>query len=494
MNTGNWLVNKTPRSVDQLRLWSDNPRLNPEHEYIKLRDFVDELISVDSEKKDFLKLVKSISEDGFIPLDPIVVWQNTENQKYYVAEGNRRVIALKLLKNPEKSPKSIRPAIRGYASNITTESIEKIYVNVAPNFDEAEWYISQRNSTSSLQRKWSNEQQRRWIVELYDKYDGHLETIKSKTKLTTSELESTIRLLKIKDYIKLSEVNSKLTVKEFDLAKSHRFKMSILERFFNLPDARKAWGIEYDGINVNIKSNKQSFYNAFAELIKKIVGDEGDIHNGGINTRFTKDDLPTILDGLPYVSFQNVDINNTEYSPKDFEVESKDNSSANERFNTPPPENNNVSGNNKRKNLIPYNCVLQTSNQKLKQLFDELSKLTFTRKHSISVVLRVFLDLSVSEYINSEGIRVEIEEQFSKELKYINLKQKLEYIKTNQHLNQESERIIKKLLNPENDHYTLDTLNGYIHGVKTHYSTKHFLNDFWDFLYPLFETLLDITE
>jgi hypothetical protein len=89
----------------------------------------------------------------------------------------------------------------------------------------------------------------------------------SVTKLTKSELESTIRLLYIKDYIKLPEVRSHLTEDEFDLAKSHRFKISILERFFSLSDARTAWGVKYDGFNVKIISNKQSFYKAFAALI-----------------------------------------------------------------------------------------------------------------------------------------------------------------------------------------------------------------------------------
>jgi hypothetical protein len=58
--------------------------------------------------------------------------------------------------------------------------------------------------------------------------------------------------------------------------------------------------------------------------------------------------------------------------------------------------------------------------------------------YSISVVLRVFFDLSVLEYIESEGIKSSIEEQFKKELKYIILKNKLEYIKQNQELNKSS--------------------------------------------------------
>lgn len=52
---------------------------------------------------------------------------------------------------------------------------------------------------------------------------------------------------------------------------------------------------------------------------------------------------------------------------------------------------------------------------------------------------------------------------------------------------------MSKLLNPENE-YSLDVLNGYIHSNDTHYSGKQFLNGFWDFLFPLFEKILEINE
>jgi hypothetical protein len=108
----NWLNKKTPRSVDQLRLWDGNPRLNPEENHIQISDFAEDLTFDDSDKKQFFKLIKSIVEDGFIPADPVIVWKNVENEKYYVAEGNRRVLALKLLREPHKAPRSIRAFIR----------------------------------------------------------------------------------------------------------------------------------------------------------------------------------------------------------------------------------------------------------------------------------------------------------------------------------------------------------------------------------------------
>lgn len=265
-----WLNKKTPRSVDQLRLWPENPRLNPEEKHIFLTDFAEDMTLEESDRKDFFKLLKSIVEDGFIPADPVVVWKNEENEKYYVAEGNRRVLALKLLTEPNKAPKSIRGFVRTQSARINKNSIEKVLVNVAPTFEDAEWYINQRNSNSSLQKSWSRIQQQRWLSELYDKYDGDIEKITSITKMTQGELEGFIRILKVKDFVKLDEVKSYLTPDEYIDATSYKFPITILERFFSNKDVKEKWGIDYEGINVKL-TNKASFLNAYRKLIKDII-------------------------------------------------------------------------------------------------------------------------------------------------------------------------------------------------------------------------------
>ena len=149
-NKYEWLNKRYLRSVDQLRLWDENPRLNPDEKHLTIVDFVEDLIADEADKSSFFDLLQSISE-GFVPADPIVVWRQENNGKYYVAEGNRRVIALKLLRNPNKAPKSIRRYVRKLANSVHREDIEKISVNIAPTFEDAEWYINQRNNASSLQ-------------------------------------------------------------------------------------------------------------------------------------------------------------------------------------------------------------------------------------------------------------------------------------------------------------------------------------------------------
>ena len=74
-----WLEKKHLRSVDSLRLWSENPRLNPDGKYVKLLDYVEDLLSDNSEKDSFIKLLTSIADKGFLSIDPIVVWQKEGN-------------------------------------------------------------------------------------------------------------------------------------------------------------------------------------------------------------------------------------------------------------------------------------------------------------------------------------------------------------------------------------------------------------------------------
>ncbi len=106
--------------------------------------------------------------------------------------------------------------------------------------------------------------------------------------------------------------------------------------------------------------------------------------------------------------------------------------------------------------------------------------------------MRVFLDLAVFKYIESEGIENAIQATYNDNIRNIPLKKRLEYIKTNK-LTGKSQNIVSKLIEPSNQ-YSLDVLNGYIHSQDTHFLNKQFLNGFWDFLFPLFEVLLVIKE
>ena len=449
-NKYDWLNKRSIRSVDQLRLWSDNPRLKLDEKHQTISDFTEDLIADDADKKSFFDLLKSIAIE-FIPADPIIVWKDTKNSKFYVAEGNRRVLALKLLRDPDKAPKSIRAYVRALAKNVNQDSIEKILVNIAPTFEDAIWYINQRNSTSSLQRPWSRVQQQRWILDLYKKYSGDIDKISNLTKMTKSELESFIRILHLIDLVKSKEIKDKLTEQEFKEATSSKFPITILERFFSNKLVKEQWGIEFEGTDLKLK-NRSSFFDAFSVLIKNIVS--SDDSRIAIDTRTITSNLEEILKKLPKVDLEEQDECIITRDTQEQESTIKTKTSVQ---NTNKPI---ITNDPNRKQLIPPIYQLTSSDFRLNGLFNELKQLSQKYINVKAASLRIFLDLAVLNYIQSLGIEAKIKEMYKCNLRDVSLGRRLEYLKAN-NLTVNSKNIVAKLLD-DSAKYTLSILNIYM--------------------------------
>ncbi|MBH0074667.1 ParB N-terminal domain-containing protein [Pseudoalteromonas sp. SWYJ118] len=509
MSNFDWLEKRTPRAVDQLRLWSENPRLSPEENYVHMADYVQELLADSSEKDHLYKLIQAIATDGFIPADPIVVWKNPDNEKYYVAEGNRRVLALKLLRNPERAPLSIRSFVEKLSRQIDRTTIEKINVNVAPTFDDCEWYVNQRHAGSSLQRKWSRLQQQRWIANLYDKYKGDIDKLIAVTKYSKGELDHTLRVLKIRDLATNNKILSQLTEDEQKYVQSHRVPMTIFERWFLNTKVKEAWGFSTEVEGVVITSNKNSFYAAYAQWLKYVIRKDEDDVEVKINTRTIDNNLDSLLEALPTVSFDKNEPQATDPNPMTPLGNNTNSNTANVGENETDHEDTvsplpssypdanipTLYKNPDRPKLIVESCQLRSDNHKLNALFKELKIIPMDRyKNCLASSLRVFLDLAVRDYIIKSNLDKKIGQQYRRDFQEVVLKYRLEYLKSKVMEAKTLEyKLVGKLLNPSND-FSLDTLNSYIHGIQVHHVDKKFLNRFWDALFPLLTFLVDIKE
>lgn len=475
-----WYEKSTPRSVEALQLWVENPRLNPDAEPSSLKDYVAALLEDDSEKSSFYDLLRSIAKK-YIPLDPIVVWKN-ESGRFSVAEGNRRVLALKLLVNPNSAPKGIRSMVRKLSESMPTR-IEKIPVYVAPSFDDAIWYINQRNNSSSMRKPWSRLQQFRWITSLYEKYGDDIEQLQQDTNMTAAEIEADIRTLKLINLIHTDTViKSKLLPEEYERAISHKFPVSIIERFFGNVEARKQWGVEFDKANIILK-NRAGFIEAYATLVKNIVSTEE--NHIQIDTRINTKEILELLEKLPKVDLGVEDgglIGSETASEKE---EHKEKPSRKRRKS--------VAGDPNRNNVIANNLILETADPRLIGIFNELKKISpNVYVNATAASLRIFLDVAVLNYIQSEGLEAEIQAKYRVALREIVLSKRLTFI-AEKLAGKEAAKVIGRLLNESNE-YSLDVLNGYQHSKKTCYLDKKFINGFWDFMFPLFQELLDIKE
>ena len=486
MTDYSWFNKRYLRSIDQLRPWNGNPRLNPEEQHVNLRDYVEDIIQEDGDKKSFMDLIRSIATNGFIPADPIVVWQDDNNNRFYVAEGNRRVVALKLLRDPLKAPREIRGTVTRLANE--WERIDKISVNIAPSFEDAEWYISQRNSTSSIQQKWSRLQQMRWIESLYEKYADTQDVLVQKSSMSLSEIEQIIRYIRLLNLVEEEQVKSALTDAEYRAATSHTFPITIFERFFNLTRVREAWGFEYDGTKISFK-NKTGFLTAFTEVIRRIVSNKPDYK---LDTRnVSADKIDDLLEKLPKVDVETSD-------PYEVGAKTEIEPETKEQPENPTPKSKprSLKGDLNRTKLILGCYNLNTTEARLSQLFGELKRLSVNSFTSVcAAAVRIFLELAVLDYIQSEGLEAQMRKDFKCDFKKIILKSRLDYLSRNSHLktNPKVCKILKDLIN-EKETYTLDILNGYVHSKDTEYLNKQYLNGFWDHIFPLLQAMLDITE
>ncbi|WP_415715580.1 hypothetical protein [Roseibium sp.] len=106
---------KTTIPLDQLILATDNPR----HEEV---DSEAAAIAHLCNKENIEQLARDISENGINPAERLIIVPIDEDDAeddatFIVAEGNRRVCALKLLNDPDLAPASIRKKIENYSKN-----------------------------------------------------------------------------------------------------------------------------------------------------------------------------------------------------------------------------------------------------------------------------------------------------------------------------------------------------------------------------------------
>ena len=93
--------------IGKLFLLPDNPR----HEPLKTET---EAIEYLCEKEEVLPIAKDIAEYGVNPLERLALVplkdssSSKSSKSYYVAEGNRRICAVKLLNDPDLAPSKLK--------------------------------------------------------------------------------------------------------------------------------------------------------------------------------------------------------------------------------------------------------------------------------------------------------------------------------------------------------------------------------------------------
>lgn len=326
--------------------------------------------------EDAFDLVKSIVQYGLFPDEfPILV---KEKNKLIVIEGNRRLAALKALDNPDRVP-----LFKDKIKALKNPKAQQVRAVLAPNRDRATSLIANKH-TINLRRPWKPLRQAYF-------YKSQLDNGKSidqlKTEYPEHDISKFISMLEAHHVAKaILYDNDAVTLIVHD---ERKFPITNLERMYEDAYVTDYLGISFDS-NGKIKGNVKA--DEFKKAYKKIVEDValGEIDSRKYNN---KDQRKKYIDELP-----------KEIKPSKEEKDSFTSSSFKEnKFDKPSPGKA-AKSNKKQTGLIPSFIPFKLDNSSLREIYDELRKISVEDFPNASHdLLRSFLECTLAYYLKNSG-------------------------------------------------------------------------------------------
>ncbi|WP_455101547.1 hypothetical protein [Prevotella denticola] len=337
------------------------------------KEAIDKMVEDQGDK--LYSLVDDIVINGLSPVDLIIVTPNEDNNKYTVLEGNRRITSLKLLNNPtlvDDKYVSLRKKFQKLQKenpNAISE-LKNITCAVFENPTEADVWIKRKHSgelNGIGTVTWNAQQKQRF---------------EEKTEGKSSIPLQIITLLK-------SQENVSDTIKD-SLSK---LNITNLQRLMSDPYVREQLGL---GINNGTLVSKVEV----SEVVKGLVKVVTDILNPEfkVSEIYNREKRKQYIDNFD--TSQKPDLSNE--ASEQWSVQDIVNNKGRVLINSEPRE---IKKTNKKKpgnraGLVPKTLILHINNPKINKIFEELKQVQVkTCPNASSVLLRVFLELSVDVYL-----------------------------------------------------------------------------------------------
>lgn len=475
--------------VEDLRLDLKNPRIA---EASSQRDALKKII--DDQDAKLVALAESIVEDGLNPMDRfLVIASPDEAGKFVAIEGNRRLAAIKVLRNPSVlTGMDVRPAVQkrleALAATFDIKALEPLdCYEVAAREDGAMW----------IQQRHTGENEGRGIVD----WGG----------VATARFRGNDPALQALDFV---VHHGGLSTAEKEKIAT-RFPISTLDRLLSTPAVRLAIGVE-------IRGGKLVTGLPFTEVMKPLGRIVRDLSSGAVTVTVLKHQPQMVS----YVAALGVDLPDL--------AQASTSSVAVEDLLPPAPTGGAGSAGgsgtggtggaaggsggaggtgggtggtgtgtggggtkprtpSRGKALIPKGCGLRVTNAKVAEIEKELRALALaTYPHAVAVLFRVFLELSVDQYLVRHSIPATFPDpkDASRDLDK-KLRRKADDAVTHMVANGATARDLKgitKALNERHNPLHIDTLNSYVHNA--FYSpTERDLTVAWDNAQPFFQLL-----
>ena len=411
--------------LTDLHVNTENYRFEP---VASQKEAIDRLIDDQADK--LYALAAHIVENGLNPNDRVqVTTSNHDKTKFNVLEGNRRIVALKLLNNPDlidggkHSP--LKKKFRKLHNKSKSQVITELECTLYDDPVEADKWIKLKHAGQSEgvgTVAWNAQQVQRFEEKVEGKSSIALQTI---TILHNSP-----------------DVPTDIKRNLADL------KITNLDRLLSDPDVRDFLGIEINNGIIQSEVAEKEVIKGLSQVVKDLLNP-----NFKVKQIYTKEDRNDYIKHFSKPS--KPDTNNKALKPWQFNGTPSAPTSKSKSKARPNPTG--------RSTLIPKTCVLKVKNPKVNAIYHELQKLkieNFTNAAAVS--LRVFVELSLDCYIEENRLTTaNIDSPLLKKVAEV-----ANHLEANKLADRHICKGIRSSTNNENDLLGIKTWHAYVHNPK----------------------------
>lgn len=394
---------------------------------------------VGEQGKKLLTLAKDIIDNGVNPFDlPMVIDAEDGNQNYIVVEGNRRLTAIRALMDPE--------LVRGAQIHSGFVRLHKQYADsipqvldccIAPNRKAARIWINRKHA-SGLEGAGTEA----WTSIAKARADA--------------EAGAATPALDVVNFVLSSPALPADTRKHLE---GSNFNLTSLERLIITRDVRDAMGLTLTKGRLTSSSRRDWTEHVLGQIVHVIS--HGKKPDG---LPFTERDIDSAAKRKTFVEEIIAASSVKRHPAKEWTVAADPKvGGATSKATAPSPRG--TPSTQEQLNLVPKQFKLSLPAGKVNDVFNEIKRLDVnTYRHAVSVLFRVFLELTLEHYIDKKGLQLpkdgkgRIVDKLSVRLEHV-----VKHAQQNSVLTDKELQPINVARSDKGSLLAPDTLNAYVH-------------------------------
>ncbi|MBW2123506.1 MAG: ParB N-terminal domain-containing protein [Deltaproteobacteria bacterium] len=370
-------------SVATLHLDAKNPRLGRETTSRAPREIIQHLFEHDKA----MEVAESIVYRGYFPNEPLLAIK--ENGRYVVVEGNRRLAALKVLREPGLLEGSLQRKAERLSRQISDPKlIAKVPVTIAPTRRATDQQIAGRHIGSPV-LAWQAENRASFILDkLEEGYSN--DDLRNTLGFSLADIQQARQTRAIADMARSLDLPEEVKAK-LDNPRAKIF--TTLERVFVSSVGREYLKVKPDPDHgLRGTTTKKEFLRGFTKLVTDVA--LGKQSSRSLNTN---DNIRSYFDN--WAPGERPKKKQGSFIPSDIISGRPVAPSSSKRKTTTPKRSKQAS-----KTILPKDFKVHFGNDRLIDIRRELTKLKRDEyPNAGAVLLRVFFELAVQHYLDRAG-------------------------------------------------------------------------------------------